>query len=68
MRDYDSTVARIAGNLMSGGREHHLADFLLEKAVKNAVATARMIVEEVRRTEPLRAVTKTTMGPSGGAA
>lgn len=54
-RDYDSTVARVAGNILSGmvsamgtrlGREHR-AD-----AVATSVEMARMIVAEVRRTEP----------------
>ena len=51
-RDYDSTVARIAGNLLSGhpsitnGLEIHGDD------IKAAVASARAIVEETRRTEP----------------
>lgn len=50
-KTYDSTVARIAGNILSG---HKLA---LDEAnrpqmVYEAVRTARAIVAEVQRTEP----------------
>lgn len=52
-RDYDSTVARIAGNIASG--------YMSDKAVFHesdelvavwAVSLARAIVAEVKRTEP----------------
>lgn len=51
-RKYDSTVARIAGNLLSGeasewGKRGHARD----SAVAAAVETARAIVAEVQRTE-----------------
>jgi hypothetical protein len=44
----ESTVARIAGNLLSGVDIHA---HNRESAVRNAVATARAIVAEVKRTE-----------------
>ena len=50
-RKYDSTVARIAGNLLSGCRPQ--TDPWAERdAVTWAVALARGIVAEVQRTEP----------------
>lgn len=53
-RDYDSTVARIAGNILSGrrntvGRMVTLED---EDAVEWAVRLARKVVVEVKKTEP----------------
>lgn len=58
-RNYDSTVARIAGNILSGvhgvpelnsvGWRPELLD---SKVVAGAVAIARAIVEETKRTEP----------------
>ncbi len=52
-RNYDSTVARIAGNIASGivsnGRHIEPDDPI---AVARSVALARAIVEETRRTEP----------------
>ncbi len=53
-RKYDSTVARIAGNLLSGIRPGDFAGdaFADIEAVKFAVAMARAIVAEVQRTEP----------------
>ena len=55
-RDYDSTVARIAGNILSGipllavctESEREEEQILVERAV----ARARAIVAEVKRTEP----------------
>lgn len=51
MKEYDSTVARIAGNIASGAisrvappDDDHLA--------KRCVLIARLIVEEVKRTVP----------------
>ncbi len=61
-RDWESTVARIAGNLLSGdSRAFHIsingidasepATILVNSfVVKGAVATARAIVAEVERT------------------
>lgn len=54
-RDYDSTVARIAGNILSGvwaryGSIRSTDD--LQPAIKMAVRQAREIVDEVKRTEP----------------
>jgi hypothetical protein len=48
-RDYDSTVARIAGNILGHllGTNGHMLD-----AVEQAVELARAIVDEVKRTEP----------------
>jgi hypothetical protein len=53
-RDYDSTVARIAGNLLSGVTQRSLgeATHIKQAYVETAVAMARAIVEEVKRTEP----------------
>lgn len=58
IRDYDSTVARIAGNLLSGDPRLFKPDpqdpagVWLTNLAKIAVRTARVIVEETRRTEP----------------
>lgn len=54
-KKYDSTVARIAGNLLSGSLHvynfnEHGADHI--KVVRGAVAMARAIVAETERTEP----------------
>ena len=51
-RTYDSTVARIAGNLLSGTREIFMDDHYLLAAVEQAVRAARLIVHETERTEP----------------
>ena len=56
-RDYDSTVARIAGNLMSGYVE--VDSVKRQEAVERAVAQARAIVAEVKRTESASAGTDT---------
>lgn len=50
-RTYDSTVARIAGDIASGlvDRFHDRAD---QDVVRRAVWLARAIVAEVQRTEP----------------
>jgi hypothetical protein len=52
-RTYDSTVARIAGNLLSGAAEEWLSTSTCERAVRAAVVTARAIVAETKRTEPV---------------
>ena len=59
-RDYDSTVARIAGNILSGvlnpatladiGRRGRRSG--VDEVVRGAVEAARAVVSEVRRTEP----------------
>lgn len=50
-RTYDSTVARIAGNIMAGLVMH--PDFgPWEATVRTAVSLARLIVAETKRTEP----------------
>lgn len=51
---YDATVARIAGNLLSGREPGTTEDLSYqdEQAVLWAVAMARAIVAEVERTEP----------------
>lgn len=59
-RDYDSTVARIAGNLLSGmTRISNDPDGLLgdpeKRAARWAVNVARAIVAETKRTEPTEA-------------
>ena len=56
-KDYDSTVARIAGNLLSGVMANRIAGVNAEgwinsSEVVQAVAEARRIVAEVQRTEP----------------
>ncbi len=49
-RGYDGTVARVAGNLLSADFHHWLS--VNEFRVEMAVATARAIVAETKRTEP----------------
>ena len=61
-RKYDSTVARIAGNIASSqfGLAYNLAkDADRERFASNVVALARAIVAEVERTEPPQAETET---------
>jgi hypothetical protein len=55
-RKYDSTVARIAGNLLSGvmantGGVAQWSD-VSDNAIEAAVVAARAIVAEVERTQP----------------
>lgn len=50
-QDYDTTIARIAGNLLSGSVVGGSSEVLKAKA-QGAVALARAIVEEVKRTQP----------------
>lgn len=52
---YDSTVARIAGNILSGRRQATIgADFEEDVyAVRWAVGLARKIVKEVELTDPV---------------
>lgn len=50
-RDYDSTVARIAGNI-AGHWVTHNAQFADEAIAEWSVRLARLIVAEIRRTEP----------------
>ncbi len=52
-KPYDSTVARIAGNLLSGCAADWLPgnDGRMD-VIERAVETARAIIEEVKRTEP----------------
>jgi hypothetical protein len=62
-KKYDSTVARIAGNIFSGVALHLWnqdaeADV---RASKWAVSVARMIVEETERTEPFVGETTTAV-------
>jgi hypothetical protein len=54
-RRYDSTVARIAGNLLSGSAESWFMPAMRGDAVRRAVETARAIVAETQRTEPVGA-------------
>ena len=57
-RDYDGTVARVAGNIFSGMAESIYtatsSNSRLEDPVRFCVRHARLIVEETRRTEPNR--------------
>ena len=52
MRDYDSTVARIAGNILGGAPNLWQADKFYVEAARLAVRAAREIVAETKRTEP----------------
>ena len=51
-RDYDSTVARIAGNLLSGHNTVLFGSGINLAVIALAVEAARAIVAEVKRTEP----------------
>lgn len=51
-KNYGSTVARIAGNLLSGTTADWLPEHRRDASVREAVATARAIIAETRRTEP----------------
>lgn len=51
-RKYDSTIARIAGNLLSGVASQIQTDQEMQRAIWNAVRIARLIVKETERTEP----------------
>lgn len=59
-KGYDTTVARIAGNILSGAYDEsalrgigNSTDFEWERvAARGAVTLARLIVEETKRTEP----------------
>ena len=50
-RDYDSTVARMAGNIAAGfvAKDWRACD---ETIARLSVRIARAIIDEVRRTEP----------------
>lgn len=51
-KKYDSTVARIAGNIVSGWNHSAIADSdTIIKMARQAVLIARAIVGEVERTE-----------------
>lgn len=53
MKGDESTVARIAGNLLSGSNPDDWMDAqLMRISVKQAVEAARAIVAEVKRTSP----------------
>lgn len=52
-KKYDSTVARIAGNLLSGVAAKSGYPFAIPPAaIEQSVVAARAIVAEVARTEP----------------
>lgn len=55
-RDYDSTVARIAGNVASGLATKYYTSLAFDMWYRclatDSVRIARAIMEEVRRTEP----------------
>ena len=58
-RKYDSTVARIAGNILSGMKPDYTFDRIEREEQRRimaewAVGVARAIVAEVERTEPSR--------------
>lgn len=48
----ESTIARIAGNLLSGDQEAWKSENSRPRAVYHAVATARDVAAEVERTKP----------------
>lgn len=52
MRKYDSTVARMAGNIASGLGWHALSELPDEQIAGVCVQVARAIVAEVQRTDP----------------
>lgn len=49
--NHEGTIARIAGNLMSGVPNNWMMEQRRERTVEMAVLTARMIVAEVYRTK-----------------
>lgn len=51
-RKYDNTVARIAGNILSGFPFHEYDSDEISSHLAHAVAMARMVVAETIRTEP----------------
>lgn len=51
-KKYDSTVARIAGNIASAHECYDLTPAERERAAEAFVAMARAIVEETIRSEP----------------
>lgn len=57
-RKYDSTVARIAGNLLSGFPFDEVSADDTIRMIREAVAMARGIVAETERTEPPSASSK----------
>lgn len=62
-RSYDSTVARMAGNILSGQNLVMVGSNVEHYAVI-AVAAARAILEEVKRTEPDYAELYKTVRPT----
>jgi len=59
--DYDSTIARIAGNILSGYPNiFNLLPSEREMIAKDAVALARAIVEEARQHDGARTETVTS--------
>lgn len=53
-RDYDSTVARMAGNILSGsGDVLDQDEYYDDERVARAVKLARAIIEETRATEAI---------------
>lgn len=58
-KDYDSTLARVAGNLLSGAPEKWLgvAPDVREATVLEAMDTARLIVEWAKKLKALQAAT-----------
>lgn len=59
--DYDTTIARVAGNILSGTTLQYLVDDYEREEAKRlavvfAVEMARAVIAEVKRTEPLAAL------------
>lgn len=50
--DYDTTVARIAGNIMPALIVRYLGDWSNGRIAQEAVSLALLIVEEVKQTQP----------------
>lgn len=50
--DYDTTMARIAGNIFPSIYAEHSSGWAKKKMVEEAVSFARNIVEEVRKVKP----------------
>ncbi len=52
-RDYDSTVARIAGNILSGNPNLFMDNEDDRRVARKAVWLARIIIAETKLTEPI---------------
>lgn len=57
-RDYDSTIARMAGNIAAGMLSSNWTSHNHDDVVTASVSLARRIVAEVKRTEPAEEPTR----------